>query len=388
MRIGIDARFYGTLGKGLGRYTAELITALESLDSSNEYWIFLRRANFSEYHPASPRFHKVVADYPWYGFREQLWWPWVLLRYRFDLMHFPHFNVPVFYYRRFVVTIHDLILLHFPTIKATQLPPFLYWVKYALYRGVITWAAMRAQSILTVSQFTADDLRRVFPWIRDKVTVTPEGVPNAVFWHPPEITIAFLSRSELLSTPDGQLLPYVLVVGNAYPHKNLECVLTCARHFPQLIFVCVGKTDYFFETIERRAADLELKNMRFPGFVPDTELALLYRHAALYLFPSHYEGFGLPALEAAAHGVPVVANKCGALLEVLGDAALFFDARDVNAGCEAIATLLDPLNEHRRRHLIQRGFERLRHFSWKHMARQTLALYERIGKTHKSSHAS
>jgi glycosyltransferase involved in cell wall biosynthesis len=117
MRIGIDARFYGSLGKGLGRYTEKLIFHLEAIDTDNEYVVFLRRENFDEYIPRSPRFRKVVAQYAWYGLSEQTLFVLLLYRFRFDLVHFPHFNVPLLYRRPFVVTIHDLILVHYPTLR-------------------------------------------------------------------------------------------------------------------------------------------------------------------------------------------------------------------------------------------------------------------------------
>ncbi|MFC1639085.1 glycosyltransferase, partial [Patescibacteria group bacterium] len=123
MKIGIDARFYGSLGKGLGRYVSELIAGLERLDRDNEYVVFLRRENYDEYEPQAPNFSKRLAEIPWYGWREQLLLPGLLKRERLDLMHFTHFNVPLLYRRPFVVTVHDLILLQHPTTRASTLGP-------------------------------------------------------------------------------------------------------------------------------------------------------------------------------------------------------------------------------------------------------------------------
>ena len=151
MRIGIDARFYGSSGKGLGRYTERLIEALEREDEKNEYVIFLRRENFDEYQPYSKRFTKVRADYAWYGFAEQFLFPWQLWREQLDLVHFPHFNVPIFYLGRFVVTIHDLILLRYPTVRNTTRLTIWYWMKFLVYRMVIRVACFRARRVITVS---------------------------------------------------------------------------------------------------------------------------------------------------------------------------------------------------------------------------------------------
>jgi len=168
MRIGIDARFYGSVGKGLGRYVSELIAQLEELDKENDYFVFLRRANWDEYAPKNPRFTKVLAEFHWYGWSEQVWYPIWLRKFGLDLMHFAHFNVPLLYRRPFVVTVHDLILLSHPTPRATTLGPVLYRFKYLLYRLVIKNALNRAASIVTVSRYSKEQIEKNFPFTRGK----------------------------------------------------------------------------------------------------------------------------------------------------------------------------------------------------------------------------
>ena len=159
MPIGTGARCYGSSGKRLGRYTEKLIDALEREDEKNEYVIFLRRENFDEYQPYSKRFTKVRADYAWYGFAEQFLFPWQLWREQHDLVHFPHFNVPIFYLGRFVVTIHDLILMRYPTVRNTTRLTIWYWMKFLVYRMVIRVACFRARRVITVSRFTESEGR-------------------------------------------------------------------------------------------------------------------------------------------------------------------------------------------------------------------------------------
>src|SRR3989338_6171328 len=163
MRIGIDARFYGSVGKGLGRYTEKLIEHLEVLDTDNEYV------------PKNACFKKALAQHAWYGFSEQLLFPFCLLLFRLDLVHFPHFNVPMFYPKKFIVTIHDLILLHYPTLGSTTRSVILYAIKFLAYRWVIALAMRRAEHIIAVSHFTANDIVRHAPYARDKVSVTYEA---------------------------------------------------------------------------------------------------------------------------------------------------------------------------------------------------------------------
>lgn len=380
MRIGIDARFYGSLGKGLGRYTERLIESLEELDTPHEFFVFLRQENFDEYQPKSARFQKVLADYHWYGLAEQLCFPWLLMKYRLTLVHFPHFNVPVLYPGRFVVTIHDLILLRYPTVRNTTRIALGYWLKFVLYRLVIRMACFRAQSVITVSRFTESDLLREFPFLLGKTRVTLEGANRSCFVSSPEVETDVLRRCGLIG-PDTTassslqrdiIQPYFLYVGNAYPHKHLESIGEMAARFPEYQFVLVGREDYFY----RRLRDsFTQPNLRFAGFLSDAEISVLYRRGLAYVFPSLYEGFGLPPLEAMSHGLPVISSDRGSLPEVLGKAALYFDPENHGQFVEQLSRVAhDPSL---REQLRISGYRRMRMFSWKRMAEETLAAYER-----------
>ncbi len=378
MRIGIDARFYGSLGKGLGRYTEKLITYLEAIpEDTNTYIVFLRRENFDEYQPAHSRFTKAIADYPWYGWSEQILFPILLWRERLDLVHFPHFNVPLVLGKPFIVTIHDLILLHFPTVKASELPPFLYWLKYVAYRVVIASAILRARSIIAVSDFTKSDIEEIYPSARGKVYTTLEAVDPFCHWIDPDAERELFDRLGLAEADALAIRTrrFVLYVGNAYPHKNLELLLEVAEKFPEIVFLCVGKEDYFYRSFKKKAARAEVKNIRFAGHVDDRALAMLYRHASAYLFPSLYEGFGLPGLEAMNHGLPVIAARAGSLPEIYSTAAVYFDPSDVGTCVDALRQVLESAQYRQERRLL--GFEQVARFSWRDMAIQTLRLYTR-----------
>lgn len=373
MRIGIDARFYGSLGKGLGRYTERLIQELEQIESTDEFFIFLRQENFHEYTPRSSRFTKVQADFPWYGWQEQLLFPILLRRYQLDLIHFPHFNVPLLYRRPLVVTIHDLILLHYPTVKASELSPFLYWIKYWVYRFVIGSAVKRAKTVFTVSHFTQSDLESVYPNIAGKICMTYEAA---------DMRDTTLTRAEELKMFQnwglsfrGQGKPYVLYVGNAYPHKNLQLLLEVAALLPEKIFVCVGREDYFYHELKNQAQKRKLTNVLFIGFVPDQALPLLYREAESYFFPSLYEGFGLPALEALQFGTPVVLARAGALPEIVGEAGVFFEPSNIEEVRKKLVLIGE--NEVLRERMIQLGKKRIKDFSWSRMAAATFKEYHK-----------
>jgi glycosyltransferase involved in cell wall biosynthesis len=385
MRIGIDARFYGSLGKGLGRYTEKLIKYLERLDDGNEYVVFLRRENFEEYRPSAPRFRKELADYRWYSFEEQLLFPRLLRRHRFDLVHFPHFNIPVLYRGRFVVTIHDLILVRFPTLRATTLHPLWYRVKFAAYKLAIRRAVFGSRKILTVSEFTRRDLLDRYPVDPEKIAVAHEAAEPFCHFQPPEEAYALFDRLGLTvrveqASPDesshGIIRPYLLYVGNAYPHKNLESLVEALRRsdIPDMLLVLVGKEDYFYRRLRLAVEGKGMENVRFAGFVPDRELDSLYRRARAYVFPSLYEGFGLPPLEAMGKGTPVLASRTTSLPEVLGDAALYFDPSVEGSLEDALRRMWTDAGLGA--DLRKKGYRRWSRFSWEEMAKKTLETYE------------
>lgn len=373
MRIGIDARFYGPEEKGLGRYTEQLVQHLIALDRETTFVLFIRRQPSTPI-PRVPNLETVLANFRWYTLAEQLWFPAVLRRAHLDLVHFPHFNVPVSFRRPFIVTIHDLILTKYPTIRASTLGPARYWFKHAAYELVIRSAVRRAEKVITVSEFSKRDLIEHFGLAPDKVLVTPEAAEPV--------------RSDRSPREDAEILrsyevnqPYLLYVGNAHPHKNLERLLDAfdklRSEFANLRLVLVGREDEFFRRLRRRASTLGLEGwVVFPGFVPDRDLPAFYRNAQLYVFPSLYEGFGLPPLEAMRYGVPVAAANRAALPEVLGNAAAFFNPEEVDDMIRVIRRLLR--NEKLRVELRERGRAQVERYRWEDLARQTLAAYRSV----------
>ncbi len=368
-RIGIDARFYGSIGKGLGRYTQKLIQHLEKIDSENTYFVFLRHENFDEYTPSNQNFQKVLADYNWYSFSEQIFFPKLLHSYRLDLMHFPHFNVPILYFRKFVITIHDLILLHFPTRRASTLSLVWYWTKFCAYRLVIYCAIVRSKRIIAVSQFTKKDILSQYSVAKNKIVVTYEACEKNLRESP--------QSSEQILEKYGILRPYFLYVGNAYPHKNLEQLISAfsdvSAVLKDLNLVLVGKEDYFYLRLKAEVNKKKVEGVIFPGFVSDQDLSVVYQQALLYVFPSLYEGFGLPPLEAMQRGVPVICSNSTCLPEILGEAAFFVDAKVKEEITTAILKVFH--DETLRKELILKGHKQVEKYSWEKMASETLEIY-------------
>lgn len=380
MRIGIDARFYGgEQSKGLGRYTQKLIEYLAQDDHENDYVIFLQADGFQQWNITNPRFTPVLAPYRWYTLAEQICMPWKIWRARVDLMHFPHFNVPLLYCGRFIVTIHDLIILRFPTRRATTLGPMFYAFKQWGGKAVLRHAVQRSQMILTVSEFSKRDIRSAYNVPAEKIHVTYEAA-DPVRTHVP------LEAARRTLATYGIREPYFLYVGNAYPHKNIETLIPVVAQLKQRLnnalpwtFVCVGKMDYFYQRFrtEVQAAGLQ-EHILFPGFVPDEELPAFYQQCLAYFFPSEYEGFGLPALEAMSYHIPVIAADASCLPEILGDAALYCKPKDISGIINAIEMIAH--DDALRRRLIAAGDVQLTRYSWKQMMHDTRELYLRYGK--------
>jgi len=380
MRIGIDARFFGSIGKGLGRYTQKLIENLEkvsaqggpasSWDNSHQFFVFLRKENWDEYQPQSKHFTKVLADVPWYTLREQIQMPKIFASCGLDLVHFPHFNIPVSYKGKFVVTIHDLILFRYPTRKASTLSAPAYFFKKKAYRRVINRAIKKSEKIIAVSEHTKKDILENFNIDPKKIIVTYEGVDA--------IEKPLLENSETVLKKYGIMKPYILYVGNAYPHKNLDRLISAfkgiAKKHSGLSLVLAGKEDYFYKRLKKSVADNEISNVVFPDHIDEDHLPTVYREAKLYVFPSLYEGFGLPPLEAMARNIPIVSSNASCLPEILGSAAYFFDPRGISETSEAIEKVL--MDNDLRKYLIEAGKKQIKKYSWGKMAKETLGVYK------------
>ena len=328
MRIGIDARFYGPRvgGGGLGRYTAELVTALQEGDKENEYVLFLRKENFHECAITNGNFTKRMVDVPWYSFAEQREMPREIALAHVNLMHYPHWNVPIFSRVPFVVTIHDLILLEDPaSSRATTRNAFLHGIKSIGYRIALEAAIHRSKHIVAISEYTKRSILEHFRVPGGKISVVYNGVR-------PPVGAEKASLAEL-----GVQQPYILSVGNAYPHKNLETTLLAFRTLcasdERTMLVLAGKRDMFVEKLEAFALEIGIPSsrIRFINTPTDAVLARLYQDAALLVIASRIEGFGIPPLEALALGIPVAASHTSSLPEVLGDTVRYFDPDDEDA---------------------------------------------------------
>ena len=372
MKIGIDARMYGPLvgGGGLGRYVEQLVTELQEVDHKNRYILFLKKENFDACKISNPNFEKRLANVHWYSVQEQLQMGKIIDHEQLDVVHFPHWNIPLFLKTPFIVTIHDLILLEEPTsAKVTTRSPLLFFLKYIGYKIVLGHAIASSKKIIAVSNATKASIQKFFPNIpTEKISVVYEGV-----------TPLALSPNPSPLTPN----PYVLYVGNAYPHKNLERLLEAfeivhASH-PDVKLVLAGRDSVFYERLMKAGSgDPTHSLVEFVANPTDEGLAELYRGAKLYVYPSRIEGFGLPPLEAMSAGIAVAASDIPCLREILGRAAAYFNPLDTQNIANVLSYVLD--SEDLQQDLIEKGHNQLNKYSWQKMARDIQPIYETCGK--------
>jgi len=366
VRIAIDARKLHDFG--IGTYVKNLIRELARLPGDDEYAILCAPADTDFVGTLGPRFTPFVERAGNYSVREQLSVPWTLRRTRADLFHAPHYVVSPLVRRPFVVTIHDCIHLRFPEYLPNR-------GAHAYARAMMRSSARRARRVLTVSEASRDDIVRYLGVSADKVDV----IPNAI----DEKLSTLATGDDITRVRERYQLtgPFVLYSGNIKPHKNLDRLIEAfsllrSEHGADVTLVILGDEASKYPKLRRLVHRHQLhKHVRFLGFVPDQTLAALYRLAAVFVFPSLYEGFGLPPLEAMALGTPVIVSNVSSLPEVVGDAALLIDPRQPAEIAAALNRVLTDTNL--RDDLIRRGLARVQDFSWTRSAARTHDVYAR-----------
>ncbi len=367
MRIAIDARKLHDFG--IGTYVQNLLRQLARLDADSEYVLFCRKEDRDALAALGPNFRISVDSASPYSLREQASIPTHLMRERVDVYHSPHYVLPPLVPCRAVVTIHDCIHLMFPQYLPNRLA-------YAYAKMFMWWAAHRSARVLTVSEASKRDILHYFDIPRDKVTVIHNGLDERFRVPPPESEVHRVRERFQL---DEQ---FILYAGNVKPHKNVERLIDAfhilhTNGFEHLKLLIIGSDISKYATLRRAIHTHDLhKYVRFLGFVSDETLAALYRLAAVFVFPSLYEGFGFPPLEAMASGTPVVASNLSSLPEVLGDAALLVDPYDANAIADAIRRVL--LDDALRRDLSARGLKKVQEYSWEEAARRVRQIYDEV----------
>jgi glycosyltransferase involved in cell wall biosynthesis len=367
LRIAIDARKLHDYG--IGTYVRNLIRQLARQDRASEYLLLCHPDDCRVAKAVGENFRAVPDRSRPYSMREQLSVPMELRREAVDLFHAPHYVLPPLVPCRSVVTIHDCIHLMFPQ----YLPNRLAWG----YARTSMWAAThRSDRVLTVSEASKRDILRFFHIPPEKIDVIYNGIDDRFWTTPAEEDVVRVRERYQLNDP------FLLYAGNIKPHKNLERLIEAFYRlredgFRDLKLLIIGDEISKYAALRRSVHRHHLhKHVRFFGFVPNETLAVLYRLANVFVFPSLYEGFGLPPLEAMASGTPVVTSNVSSLPEVVGDAALLVDPRDPDAIAGAVRMVLTDRTL--REDLQRRGLVRARSFSWEQAVARMRTIYTEV----------
>lgn len=370
MKILIDGRWIKQTG--IGRYIHQTLEQILLLDSTNEYVLLIRAQDQDSIKLKAPNLFLLPVDIDWYGLKEQTQLLKIINDQKPDLVHFTNFNFPLRYKGKFVITVHDLTLLHYKNIRRNKLSKSIYGVKDQVMRLVLRQGVNRAKVVLVPSNYVKEDIAKAYHIRRNKIVVTHQSAQIPY------------QRARVSLEKIGITKPFLLYVGNAYPHKNLERLVIAfgelvTKYVLDYQLVIVGKKDDFHTALQEEVVKSGLQDrVIFTGFLDDAALAGLYKACSAYVFPSLSEGFGLPGLEAMSYGAPVISSSATCLPEVLGDGAVYFNPKSINNMAKVISQVL--IDKSTQEKLRKKGYKQIKKYSWKKTAEATLEVYEKVLK--------
>jgi len=373
MLIGIDAsRATSSQPTGTERYSLKLIRHLLAIDTPHRYRLYFNQRPPLDLFPPSDDLE--TRNMPWPRLWTHARLSWEMAAHPPDVLFVPAHVLPILHPRRSVVTVHDLGYLYFPGAHRRL---------DRIYLDLSTrFNAQFAAHVLADSQATRRDLIACYGTPEDRISVVYPGRDEAFS--------PVTSRDQLAEARARYRLPmhYILCLGTLQPRKNLarlfEAFALLARRnlgseLVGLKLVVVGKQGWLYQGFMRQIERLGLQeDVIFTGYVPRADLPAILSGASVFVFPSLYEGFGFPVVEAMVCGTPVVCSNTASIPEVAGNAALLVDPTDVEAMAQAISCIL--CDEELRATLRERGFAQARKFSWQRCARETLCILECVGQ--------
>jgi glycosyltransferase involved in cell wall biosynthesis len=372
MRVAIDIRRAGDYG--FGTYIRNIVNQLARLDRSTNYLLIGRRQHLAEFEPLPENFELLEYPHEPGTFHTHLHLPWKLRERRVDILHMPWFYAPAVVPMRLVLTIHDLSDV---LSRETGTTPVVQAGRLFFARR----AVRRANHIFAVSHASKRDVARTFGVSESKISVVYNAVEERFLNEPlPADADRILERHAVTG-------PYVLYAGAIKPQKNLPKLIEAfavakgelAGHpeFAQLKLLVIGEAPARHAELRSAVVRARVReDVRFLGFVPQPVLRVFYARAQAFLFPSLYEGFGLPPLEAMAHGTPVLTSNVSSLPEVFRDAALLVNPDNVFDIARGIRQILTEKTL--RETLIRNGYARARSLSWRQAAEQVREAYDKV----------
>jgi glycosyltransferase involved in cell wall biosynthesis len=369
-RIGIDLRMSGG-SYGIGRYGIEITRAILEEDKDNQYILFVRTASEVQDSPFKkyPNVELVQADFRHYSFDEQWYFPKLLRKFNLDLVHFLNFNVPIFYRRPFVVTIHDLIHHKLPGNKKSR---FLHRLAYRL---VMRHAVLGSRKIITVSDYSKKDIIETFKVKPSKIAMIYEAA------HPIPV-----SDSDIVSAWQrfGIVKPYIVFVGVMERKKNIQALALAFDVIREVYklniqLVLVGKEDSYYPEVVENVRKIKFRDdLVITGMVSDKDKYALYKGSQAFVSASAFEGFGLPGVEAMSMGIPLIVSNTEVFNEVYDNGAIYFDHLSPEDIAQKVSLIL---RDDKYRSLVaNNAYARSQFFSWQKAAKETIAVYQEIIK--------
>ncbi|UNC93605.1 glycosyltransferase family 4 protein [Candidatus Contubernalis alkaliaceticus] len=367
VKIGVNAAMLSTAKTGIGHYAASLLQALHEVDKENEYYLYSPRPfEASEFKES---FHlRVIPS------RRTLWWfqkilPQALVQDKIQLFWGGNYSLPLWpKHIKKVVTVHDFVYYKYPKTLPFRINAHL--------KAAMPLYLKKAHHVLTISHNTARDLVQFYGYPEHKTTVIHLAARGEFFQEPRQNIIEKVLARHSLSPG------YMLFVGTVEPRKGVDTILKAFAAYKKksgtrLLLVIVGQTGWKVQDIPLLIQQLSLQDsVRFLHYVDTEELPILYRGASLFVYPSLYEGFGLPVLEAMASGVPVITSNVSSLPEVAGEAALYVEPGDVQGLCTQMERVLsDKLLQQKLKKL---GKAQAQGFSWQKTAEKTLQVFHKL----------
>ncbi|MFD3156065.1 glycosyltransferase family 4 protein [Haloimpatiens sp. FM7330] len=374
MKIAIDSRaaeWYR--GTGIGTYSFQLINFLNKIDNINEYTLFMSES-VKNYIPFNKNFTiKNTLQRNEDNFWNEVSFPNKLTSKNFSLYHVPHNGIGLPHKKNcpFVITLHDIIPYKMPeTVSDTYLK---------IFNKEIPKIISHSDAIITVSQYSKMDIIKAFNYPGKKIYVT--YLANEDIYKPLDKNTC----KNLIKKYYGINNDFILYIGGFSPRKNIIGLIEAFSLFKSFYksnikLVIGGKKGKSFSLYKKRSIDLNIENdVLFTGFIPIKHLPYFYNASKLFVYPSFYEGFGLPPIESMACGTPVITSNRTSIPEILEDAAYFIDPNNIDELCNSMIRVLEDTNFSNL--LIKKGFEKSSSLTWKKTAKDTLSAYKKIAKT-------
>jgi len=365
--IVVDARLYGSKHTGIGRYTKNLLKALTELSDFKKYkFTLIIYQNLAEEikKDLGDNFNYVVTNIKHYSLKEQLFLPFLIYKLKPDLVHFTHFNKPILYFKKSVVTIHDLIKHLSKGKDTTTKNQFLYQIKYFFYL-ILTRITIVQNKIIVPSNYWRDFLIKKYH-LKDSHVITTHEAVDPTF-------LVNAKNETFIKNPKN----YLVYTGNLYPHKNIIIVLKSLKKLPDIKLKIICARNFFSQKLSQQINHLKLKKqVEFLGYLDDQQFKEVYKNALALIHPSLMEGFSLTGLEAMALNCPVISSNSTCLPEIYGDSVLYFDPNNSDELVQKINQLKD--NQELRQKLINLGRQQIKKYSWDKTAKETMAVYKNL----------